>query len=236
MRLAEGVLDRGNVSDAERDGVKVVCIVGERLYGQFLGVRFNKCDLWRWNDPLSARKKRQNTRACVRTTMVHRLLETIEARLQHLSVDIDDVDARLPVRVRLARVVEDAQRDVARPTGDVDATYGPPRARTQERDEGVLPKAVHSERHGVVHDVVLGRDRVEHAAHERLFRFFWDGAEAKVRCAAGAGGSCIGRILVRGGRWVAVRVQAANASEWTDAGCSRQRLGCAKSSWNGLHS
>jgi len=168
--------------------------------------------------------------------MVHRLLETIEALLQHLSVDIDDVNARLAVRVGLARMVKDAQRDVARPTRDVDAAYGPPRARTQVRDEGVLPEAMHAERHGVVHDVVLRRDRVEHAPHERLFRFLWDGAEAKVRCAAGAGGSRIGRVLVRGGgRWVAVRVQGANASEWTDAGCSRQRLGCAQSSWNGLH-
>jgi hypothetical protein len=28
---------------------------------------------------------------------------------------------------------------------------------------------VHAEGHGVVHEVVARRDRVEHAAHERLF-------------------------------------------------------------------
>lgn len=145
--------------------------------------------------------------------MIHRLLETSESLLQHLSVDINDVDARLTVRVRFARIVEDAQRDVARPARDVDAAYGPSRARTEERHEGILPEAVHAEGHRIVHDVVLGRDRVEHAPHEGLFRFFWDGAESKVRCAAGAGRRRSGRILVRGGRWVVVRVQAANASE-----------------------
>ena len=61
--------------------------------------------------------------------MIHRLLETLRAFLQHLSVDVDDVDARLAVRVHFARIVKDPQRDVARPTGDVDAVYGAPSIR-----------------------------------------------------------------------------------------------------------
>ena len=63
-----------------------------------------------------------------RTVVVHGLLEAPEALLEHLGVDVDDVDARLAVRVPLARVVEDAERDVARAARDVDAAQGPARA------------------------------------------------------------------------------------------------------------
>lgn len=103
------------------------------------------------------------------TVVIHRLFEALEALLEHLAVDVDDVDARLAVRVRFAHVVEDPQRNVARPACDVDAAHGALRARPEERDEGVLPEAVYAEGHGVVHEVVARRDRVEHAAHERLF-------------------------------------------------------------------
>ena len=125
----------------------------------------------------------------MRTVMIHRLFEARVALLEHLPVDVDHVDARLAVTVGFARVIEDAQRDVARPARDVDAAEGPVRARAQEGDEGVLPEAVHAERHGVVHEVVARRDRVEYAAHECLFGVFGHGAETKVRCGvSGLGG------------------------------------------------
>jgi hypothetical protein len=82
------------------------------------------------------------------------------ALLEHLPVDVDHVDARLAVAVGFARVVEDVQRD---PAHDVDAVEGPVRTGAQERNKGVLPEAVHAERHGVVHEVVAQRDQVEFA-------------------------------------------------------------------------
>ena len=80
------------------------------------------------------------------------------ALLEHLPVDVDHVDARLAVAVGFACVVEDAQRDVARSARDVNAEKGSVRARAQERDEKVLPEAMHAERHGIVHEVVARRE------------------------------------------------------------------------------
>ena len=65
--------------------------------------------------------------------MMHRLFEARVALLEHLPVGVDHVDARLAVTVGFVRVVEDAQRDVARPAHNVDSAEGPVRAGAQER-------------------------------------------------------------------------------------------------------
>ena len=46
-------------------------------------------------------------------------------------------------------------------------------------DREALPQAVHAERHQVVHHVVPGGDRVEHAAHEAGLSPGIDGAKPK---------------------------------------------------------
>jgi len=76
------------------------------------------------------------------------------ALLQHLSVNVDYVYTRLTVSASFARVVKDTQCDVPRPTRDIDAADVSLSARTQKRDKGVLPEAVHAEGHGIVHDVI----------------------------------------------------------------------------------
>jgi hypothetical protein len=101
--------------------------------------------------------------------VIHRLFEARVALLQHLPVDVDYVYARLAVSASFARVVEDAQCDVPRPARNVDATDVSLRSRTQMRNKGVLPEAVHAEGHGVVHEIIARRDRVEYAPYERLF-------------------------------------------------------------------
>ena len=112
--------------------------------------------------------------------MMHRLFEARVALLEHLPVGVDHVNAHLVVTVGFARVVKDAQRDVARPAHDVDSAEGPVRAGAQERDKGVLPEAVHARRHEVVHVVVARHDQVKYAPHECLLGAFRDGVETKV--------------------------------------------------------
>jgi hypothetical protein len=102
--------------------------------------------------------------------VIHGLFEARVALLEHLSVNVDDVYAR----------GRGCAGQCPSPTRDVDAQDGLVCVRSQERDEGVFPEAVHTERHGVVHD--------EYASYECLFGFFGDGAETEVRCGCGVGG------------------------------------------------
>jgi demethylmenaquinone methyltransferase/2-methoxy-6-polyprenyl-1,4-benzoquinol methylase len=53
--------------------------------------------------------------------------------------------------------------DVAGGTGDIAFR------RVERRDHDVLPDPVQARRHQVVHEVVAGRDAVEHVVHQRLF-------------------------------------------------------------------
>ena len=103
-----------------------------------------------------------------RTIVIHGLLEPLKPLLEHLPVDIYDIHGCLPVRVLLPRKVKYAKRDVARPARNVDAAERAPRAGLEARDKVVLPEAVDAHGHGVVHEVVRGRDAVEDVAHERL--------------------------------------------------------------------
>jgi len=69
-------------------------------------------------------KKKHRQEMCVRTVVIHRLFEAHLAFLQHFSVNVGYVYARLTAAASFARVVKDAQRDVPRPTRDVDAADG----------------------------------------------------------------------------------------------------------------
>lgn len=119
--------------------------------------------------------------ADTRTVVVHRLLEALVALPQHLSVDVHDVHARLPVRVLLPRRVQYPECDVPSAARDVDAPQRPPRAGLEPGHELVLPQSMHTHGHGVVHEVVRARDAVEHIPHERLLRLLRDRLETKVR-------------------------------------------------------
>lgn len=90
--------------------------------------------------------------ADLRRVPVHGLLHTLLALDEHLGVNVEDSDARLAVQVLCPRVVQQAQRNVARAAGHVetvDATTG-----VQHLHKVVLPQAVDAEGHGIVHNVV----------------------------------------------------------------------------------
>ena len=65
----------------------------------------------------------------MRTAVVYRLFEAFLALPEHLTVDVAHI--RPTVSVRLARMVESAQRDVPRSARDVNVTYMSSRARVK---------------------------------------------------------------------------------------------------------
>ena len=116
------------------------------------------------------------------------------ADLEHVRVHVThrDCDGELLRRVFL-RLRKDAEGDVTRASGDVEA---PQRLglndlasiikhlarfeRTDLRDEVILPEAMHTERHRVIHQVVAVGNAGEHVVHFSLLLVFGNVLEAKV--------------------------------------------------------
>ena len=88
--------------------------------------------------------------------MVHGLGEALLSFLEHLRVDVEHGDARVPVSVLGTGVIEDAHRNVSRAACDVEALESA--SGVEFRDVVVLPESVDTKGHGVVHDIVRGRD------------------------------------------------------------------------------
>lgn len=97
-----------------------------------------------------------------RTVVVHGLGEALLSFLEHLGVDVEHGDARVPVSVLCAGVIEDAHRNVAGSACDVEALESA--LGVEFRDVVVLPESVDAKGHGIVHDIVRGRDGREDAA------------------------------------------------------------------------
>lgn len=111
-----------------------------------------------------------------RTVVVHGLGEALLSFLEHFGVDVEHGDARVPVSVLGAGVIEDAHRNVAGSACDVEALE--PALGVEFRDVVVLPEPVDAKGHGVVHDIVRGRDRREHAADWQRGRSRGSGRQA----------------------------------------------------------
>ena len=77
-------------------------------------------------------------------------------------------------------MVEYAERNVPGTARDVDAPERAARTRLETRHEVVLPQPVYTHGHSIVHEVVRGRDTVEHIAHERLLCLLRHRLEAEV--------------------------------------------------------
>ena len=78
--------------------------------------------------------------------------------------------------------------DLAGGTGDLARAFAGPHVRDGDRVR--LPGAVQAERHDVIHQVVLRRHRIEHAAHPRRLGRFVDLVVAEVGVAHAAR-SCV---------------------------------------------
>src|SRR5690606_16642969 len=91
--------------------------------------------------------------------------QAVTTGTQHRAVDVADRD-----RTRRADPWCEQRGDVARAPREVENAVT--RAHAAGGDEMALPQAMHAERHEVVHDVVLARDRGEDFIHEPgFFRF-----------------------------------------------------------------
>ena len=113
------------------------------------------------------------------TIVVHCLFESLETLAKHLCIDVDNFNGGLSVGILFACVIEDTKCNVARSSGDIDATKGTLATRPQGGDKSVLPQPVYAQRCSVVHQVVLGRHAIEDAFHEGFFGFLWDCLESE---------------------------------------------------------
>lgn len=137
VSFGESSVDMGHVANAESDGVKV-----ERVgfdFGQLFGVTQHERDL--------------------RGVVVHGLGEAFFPFFEHFRVDVQHLDRQLAISVLLPRVVEDPHGDVAGPACDVETFQTS--VRRQLVHVVVFPQPVYAEGHGIVHDIVRGRDRRE---------------------------------------------------------------------------
>jgi hypothetical protein len=151
-RLLEGNILVCEVPDAEGDGVEIDRVI--RNHVQLLCICLDEPQ--------------------ARTSCIRRLQTPLLALGQHVGVDVCDGDVGVGVVVDVAGVVEHAECDVARATGDVkDVPALVARGRgggqrvaagVQVAHEVVFPQAVDTQRHEVVHRVVRGGDRGEDAA------------------------------------------------------------------------
>jgi hypothetical protein len=95
----------------------------------------------------------------------------------------------------------------------------------RKRDKGVLPEAVHAEGHGVVHDIIARRDRVEYARTSSSFEP--SGTVRKPKCVV------LVYLEVVACACTGLRAAIANARA---GGSWRPRQGCSQPSENSLHS
>lgn len=125
--------------------------------------------LWKWKDQFCDLQQTRRTGSIASpiprklTAVVHRLGESLLALFQHLGVDVKHLHMGLAIRPLLPSMVQQANGDITRPAGDVEALH--PSVRVHLLDVVVLPEAVDAQRHGIVHHVVAGGDRGEDAFH-----------------------------------------------------------------------
>lgn len=128
--------------------------------------------------------------------MVHRKLKSLPSLRKHIRIDIKHLNRRLAIIILLPRMVQNPQRNVARSTSDVQTPQWTSSTWVKLAHEGVLPESVHSERHRVVHDVVLACDTTEDAPNEVFLNVGIYRSETEVGCRFRAG---------RAGAWTGVR-------------------------------
>lgn len=172
------------------------------------------------------------------TVIVHGLSDALAALVEHVLSKVNDLDLDIARAKLVAGAVEQAQGNVTGAAGNVEALEGG-RGRglavgnshtvahgvavhrgreTREHggDKVVLPQPVDAERHRVVHNVILGRDRREDTANwdtrvsnkvlifpnsvrtKTLLFLLGNGLEAKVGSALGVGRGAA-RLGVGGG-------------------------------------
>lgn len=160
-----------------------------------------------------------------RTVVVHGLGEALPPLLKHLGINIQHLDARLAIPKLLSRMIQQSDRNVTcarqlagqhtrsagnvetltRSAGNVKTLH--PAVRVHLLDKVVLPQTMNAETHRIVHHVVRGGHRGEHALHcaavsdlgraevRRTHGFLLGGGdrlESKVGLGAGRGRSAVG--------------------------------------------
>ncbi len=86
--------------------------------------------------------------------MIHCLFEPLEAFLQHLPIDVDDLHRRFSVVMLLSGVVENSERNVARSSGNINTLQRAFPSRPQSRHEIIFPETLDTKRARVIHEVV----------------------------------------------------------------------------------
>lgn len=113
------------------------------------------------------------------TVMVHCLFETPEAFLEHLRVDIDDLDSGLSISILFPGIVENTESDITSTSSNINTSEWPFSTNFERRNKLILPESMSAERAGIVHQVVGGRYGVEHISDQRLLLIFRDIPETK---------------------------------------------------------
>jgi len=92
------------------------------------------------------------------TRVVHGLAEAFLALLEHVRVNVDNVDGKIAVRLAFAGMVEDAECNIASTPGNVDAASDLADSGTSWVERGnkrILPETMNAHRHGIIHKVVF---------------------------------------------------------------------------------
>jgi len=106
--------------------------------------------------------------------------KAVAAHRQHRAVDVRQHD--LPGRTD---PIGEQLREIAGAAGQVEHPHS--RAHARRADREPLPKPVQTRRHQVVHQIVPGGDRVEHAAHASGLLVWRNLLEAEIRALAHRG-------------------------------------------------
>ena len=92
------------------------------------------------------------------TCVVHGLAEAFLALLEHVGVNIDNINGEVAVRFAFAGMVEDAECNIASAPGNINAASDLADFRASWIERGnkrVLPEAVNAHGHRIIHKVVF---------------------------------------------------------------------------------